>query len=116
MVGVNRVTACQTAHGRMAAAQTLSEKGQSMHLRFFLLSLSLAVLLTLSATAGREPCGSPVGPIHLLDADGDEMVLDNYAERPATALLFLSSRCQATEQSIAEINNFVWIVVVPNRL
>ena len=36
--------------------------------------------------------------------DADEMVLDNYAERPATALLFLSSRCQATEQSIAEIN------------
>jgi BNR repeat protein/AhpC/TSA family protein len=75
-----------------------------MHLHFFLHSLSLAVLLALSAAADREPSSSPVGPIHLLDADGDEMVLDNYEERPATVLLFLSSRCQATEQSIAEIN------------
>ena len=66
----------------MAAAQTLSEKGQSMHLRFFLLSLSLAVLLRLLATADREPCGSPVGlDVICSSADGEEISVRNKLRR-----------------------------------
>ncbi len=48
--------------------------------------------------------GTPVGPVKLTTLTGDPLVMNNYAERPGTAVVFLSARCPATEEAIAEIN------------
>jgi predicted neuraminidase len=48
--------------------------------------------------------GAVVGPLKLTTLSGEPLVMDNCAERPATAVVFLSARCDATERAIAEIN------------
>lgn len=50
-----------------------------------------------------EP-GEVVGPVELTRLDGSKLVMSNYVERPATAVLFLSARCEVTEEAIAAIN------------
>jgi predicted neuraminidase len=67
-------------------------------------------LLTAGAMAGGVSqasgweLGDSVGPLKLLALAGNGIVLDNYGERPATALLFVSSRCDVTRRVIADIN------------
>ncbi|MEX2114288.1 MAG: exo-alpha-sialidase [Pirellulales bacterium] len=46
----------------------------------------------------------PVGPVSLTTLTGDPLVMNNYTERPGTAVLFLSARCPVTERAIADIN------------
>jgi peroxiredoxin len=48
--------------------------------------------------------GAAAGPVKLSTLAGDTIEMNNYAERPATAVLFLSSRCPATERAIGEVN------------
>ena len=55
------------------------------------------------ATFALEP-GDAAGPIKLINSAGLEITLENYKERPATAVLFVSSRCPATEKAIGDIN------------
>lgn len=43
--------------------------------------------------------GQSPGPVRLTALSGESIVMDHYAGRPATAVLFLSSRCDATDQS-----------------
>ena len=50
-----------------------------------------------------EP-GKQAGPVNLQALTGEKIVMNNYAERPATAVLFLSSRCGVTAATIADIN------------
>lgn len=42
--------------------------------------------------------------LKVLDADGQEFVVANFSARAATALVFLSARSEAVEQSLPEIN------------
>ncbi len=56
-----------------------------------------------SAAFALEP-GEAAGPIKLINSAGLEITLENYNERPATAVLFVSSRCPATEKAIDDIN------------
>jgi peroxiredoxin len=48
--------------------------------------------------------GGNVGPVNLTALSGDRIVMNNYGERPATVVLFLSGRCEATERTIADVN------------
>lgn len=48
--------------------------------------------------------GEPAGEISLLDARNEPLTVKATGEVPAVALLFLSSRSEAVEKSIAEIN------------
>lgn len=45
-----------------------------------------------------------VGAVKLTTLSDESIVMDNYSERPATAILFLSSRCDATARAMADIN------------
>jgi len=68
-------------------------------------SLLTCGIFTISVAA--EPAlelGSAVGSLKLTTLSGEPLVMNNYAERPATAVVFLSARCDATERAIAEIN------------
>ncbi len=48
--------------------------------------------------------GAAAGKVKLTTLAGDTIEMENYDERPATAVLFLSSRCAATDQAIVEVN------------
>lgn len=48
--------------------------------------------------------GSPVGAVKLTTWSGAPLEMNNYGERPATAMLFLSARCEATRKATADIN------------
>ncbi len=61
-------------------------------------------LMTSAAAESAVELGVAVGPLKLTTLSGEPLVMDNYAERPATAVVFLSARCEATERAIAEIN------------
>lgn len=64
-----------------------------------------AALLTLvPITARALELGAAVGPVTLTSMLGLQIVMDNYAERPATAVIFLSSRSEATESAMADLN------------
>jgi len=61
------------------------------------------VAATCPAAYSVEP-GAAAGPVKLTALSGETIVMQNYAERPATAVLFFSPRCPATERSIQQIN------------
>jgi len=48
--------------------------------------------------------GLAVGALTLQTLDGESIVMDNYDERRATVLVFLSSRCRATAAVVEAIN------------
>ena len=48
--------------------------------------------------------GLAVGALTLQTLDGESVVMDNYGERHATVLVFLSSHCPATEAVVETIN------------
>ncbi|HVU89405.1 MAG TPA: exo-alpha-sialidase [Pirellulales bacterium] len=66
----------------------------------------LLVLTTFSVTAPSRALdiGQSPGKVALTTLAGDTIEMENYAERPATAVLFISSRCPATVQAIADID------------
>ncbi len=66
-------------------------------------ALAVLLILTPAALLALEP-GQAVGPLSLTTLSGDPLRMNNYGERAATALIFLSARCDATRQVTAEIN------------
>ncbi len=64
----------------------------------------IAVIVLASGTARALDLGAAAGPITLTSVLGSPIVLENYAERPATAIVFLSSRSEATVKAMAELN------------
>ena len=67
-------------------------------------ALAGGMITSVAAAESGLEFGGTVGPLKLTTLSGEPLVMDNYAERPATALVFLSARCDATERAIAEIN------------
>ncbi len=65
----------------------------------------IAVLLV-AAVAGKaiEP-GDKAGPAKLLTPEGQAMTMNNYGERRATVVLFLSARDTATDTAAEAINS-----------
>ena len=68
-----------------------------------LFRIALGLILLHSDAIAIEP-GELAGPVRLIGRDDREILVSNYDERPATAFVFLSSRCAATERSIESIN------------
>jgi predicted neuraminidase len=66
--------------------------------------LACLTWMAVAFTAIALELGAPVGPVKLTTLTGDPLVMNNYTERPGTAVVFLSARCPATEEAIAEIN------------
>jgi predicted neuraminidase len=62
-----------------------------------------AIAAGAKATSGLE-LGQPAGAVKLLTLSGQPMAMDNYGERPATGVIFLSARCDFTARAIGEIN------------
>lgn len=62
----------------------------------------LAFFLTV-ALAGLG-LGEEAGPVGLETLSGTRLVMENYADRPATAVLFLSTRCPLTLREIERIH------------
>jgi len=48
--------------------------------------------------------GDKVGPVAMETLDGHPIVMDNYAERRGTVVLFMSGRCDATDAAMETIN------------
>jgi len=69
----------------------------------WVLVLAASLAIEANSVFGLEP-GTAVGPIKLLALSGESITMNNYQQRPGTAVLFLSGRCEATEKAIAEIN------------
>lgn len=65
---------------------------------------AVILLATVAARAQALEPGELIGPIELTRLDGSKLVMSNYDERPATAVLFLSARCDVTADAIAAIN------------
>jgi predicted neuraminidase/peroxiredoxin len=65
--------------------------------------VAAALAVGASSACGLD-LGDTAGPVNLLTLSGEQIVMNNYRQRPATAVLFLSGRCDVTEKSIAEIN------------
>jgi hypothetical protein len=63
----------------------------------------VAIVASASSTAALE-IGATVGLVNLTALSGDRIVMDNYGERPATAVIFLSGRCETTERAMADVN------------
>lgn len=63
----------------------------------------LVLFLALNSPAQVE-IGGRAGAVSLEGVDGRPVTLSNYAGRPATAVLFLSARCDATRGAVKEIN------------
>ena len=69
------------------------------------LACAAAALLALGpVTAQALDVGSAAGPVTLTSVLGPQIVMENYAERPATAVIFLSSRSEATDAAMADLN------------
>lgn len=66
-------------------------------------SLILSAALS-AAVGGATAASEAVGPVALTDGDGREVVIRNFEERPATVIVFLSSRCAATERMLDAIS------------
>ena len=67
--------------------------------------------------------GAAAGPVTLTTLSGDPLVMSNYGERPATVVLFLSSRCEVTDHmSVAidqlhqrnRLSNVLFVGIAPN--
>ena len=74
-----------------------------MHPAWYTLLLTLPLFISSTPVLALDVGQSP-GKVPLTTLAGDTIAMENYAERPATAVLFLSSRCPATAQAIDEIN------------
>jgi predicted neuraminidase/peroxiredoxin len=72
--------------------------------RLFRFAFFCLVTLALSQSASAAELGDQIDPLPLLDADGNELVVKSNPQRAATALVFLSSRSEAVEKTIADIN------------
>ena len=48
--------------------------------------------------------GDAAGPVSLVDTEGTEVVINNYADRPGTVFLFLSARSDAVAKTIATVD------------
>jgi predicted neuraminidase/peroxiredoxin len=68
------------------------------------LGLLTSIVLTCASTSAAIEPGEVVGPLGLTALSGESIVMSNYHERPATVVLFLSSRCEATNRLMADIN------------
>src|ERR1700722_3220336 len=67
-----------------------------------------AILLLSAFSASAQTglkVGDSAGPVPLLSPEGLLITMDNYAERTGTAGLFLSTRAEASDQSVAQILN-----------
>lgn len=64
----------------------------------------IAIGVPTDALADSLKLGEQVGAVSLETLDGHKLEMNNYDERPATAILFLSARCPVTEESIGAIN------------
>ena len=74
-------------------------------MNFLRLLISVSVLLLFAPAALRAlELGKAVGPVKLTTLTGEPLVMNNYSERPGTAVLFLSARCLTTDAAMAEIN------------
>ena len=69
-----------------------------MHPAWHTLLLTLPLFVSLTSALAIDVGQSP-GKLKLTTLAGDTIAMENYAERPATAVLFLSSRCPATVQA-----------------
>ncbi len=93
-------------------------------MRRLLVVTSLVCLLLCGRAANAAlKLGEQVGPVELTTHDDRILTMRNYDERPATAVLFLSPRCQVTEKSIAQIvalhqkyrlRNVLFVGIVPD--
>jgi predicted neuraminidase len=72
--------------------------------RLVFLWLAGATLAAGAVAANAVELGEKVGPLELVALSGEPLVMNNYAERPGTAVLFLSSRCATTAAAMPEIN------------
>jgi len=73
-------------------------------MRTFRRGLFVLLSLAIPCQALALELGQSVGKIGLTTLAGERFDMSNYDERPATAVLFLSSRCETTHKSIAEIS------------
>jgi len=68
--------------------------------------LSLLLPLCVCSSLFAQPAlrlGEPAGPIEMVSPEGATITMNNYGERVATAVLFLSTRDQGTEQTAGSI-------------
>ncbi|HTM54442.1 MAG TPA: redoxin domain-containing protein, partial [Pirellulales bacterium] len=63
----------------------------------------IAMVAGIPSACGWEVHG-PAGPVKLETLSGKAIVMNNYQERPATGVVFLSGRCDITAQAMGEIN------------
>lgn len=71
------------------------------------LLLALIFIVALSADYVRADAlklGEAAGPVNLTELSGEQIEMKNYAERPATAVVFLSGRSEATLHVTEELN------------
>ncbi len=74
-------------------------------MRIVLYTLLMALVVAgVALQAQALDIGAPAGKLKLTTLAGDTIEMENYGERPATAVLFLSSRCPVTVQAIDEVN------------
>ncbi len=66
--------------------------------------LLIATTIVVGSYAAALEIGGNVGPVNLVALSGDRIVMNNYGERPATVVLFLSGRCEATDRTIVDAN------------
>ncbi len=78
--------------------------------------LAAAFVIADVSPASALELGDSVGPVNLAALSGERIVMNNYGERPATAVLFLSSRCDATARAIADINQIYRKIRLRNAL
>lgn len=68
------------------------------------LGYAAAAWLIIFPVARALELGAAAGPVTLTSVLGPQIVMDNYTERPATAVIFLSSRSEASEAAMAALN------------
>ena len=64
----------------------------------------LAAIISWSHTAAALEPGAAVGALRLMVLAGEELEVKNFDQRPATVLVFLSSRCEVTSRVIEVVS------------
>jgi predicted neuraminidase len=64
----------------------------------------LLCLLWIAGPGSALELGQQAGPVSFVTIDGGARVMDNYGDRPGTAVVFLSARSEETVQQMAAIN------------
>ncbi len=67
-------------------------------------SLALTVVAASLGSAAALELGEAAGPVKLLTLSGEPLTMNNYRERPATAVVFLSARSDVTAKAMHDIN------------